>query len=76
VDQLLRDASRRQAIGDAGRAIAQRHSDLPERTAAALLGLAGLPDQSSHSPCGRGAGGGGDTNVASANNPSARSSRE
>jgi len=73
VDQLLCDASRRQAIGDAGRAIAQRHSDLPERTAAALLGLAG---QSSPSPCGRGAAGGGDTSVASANNPSARSSRE
>jgi 3-deoxy-D-manno-octulosonic-acid transferase len=51
VDELLRDATARQAMGDAGRAIVQRHSDLPERTAAALLGLAGL---SSASPCGLG----------------------
>jgi 3-deoxy-D-manno-octulosonic-acid transferase len=46
VDQLLRDTSTRQAIGDAGRAMVERHTDLPERTAAALLNL-------SPSPCGR-----------------------
>jgi 3-deoxy-D-manno-octulosonic-acid transferase len=69
VDELLRDASTRQTIGKAGRAIFQRHSDLPERTAAALLNL-------SPSACGRGEGGGGDASVGRGGTASAQSSRD
>jgi 3-deoxy-D-manno-octulosonic-acid transferase len=39
VDGLLRDPARRQAMGDAASASLQRHGDLPQRTAAALLDL-------------------------------------
>jgi 3-deoxy-D-manno-octulosonic-acid transferase len=39
VDGLLRDPVRRQAMGEAASASLQRHSDLPRRTAAALLDL-------------------------------------
>jgi 3-deoxy-D-manno-octulosonic-acid transferase len=69
VDELLRDASTRQTIGQAGRAIFQRHSDLPERTAAALLNL-------SPSACGRGEGGGGDASVGRGGTASAQSPRD
>jgi hypothetical protein len=69
VDELLRDASTRRTIGQAGRAIFQRHSDLPERTAAALLNL-------SPSACGRGEGGGGDASVGRGGTASAQSPRD
>jgi 3-deoxy-D-manno-octulosonic-acid transferase len=39
VDALLRDPVRRRATGEAARAALQRHSDLPQRTTAALLEL-------------------------------------
>ncbi len=39
VDDLLRDAARRQAMGQAALGAVERHSDLPQRTAAALLTL-------------------------------------
>ena len=39
VDGLLRDPSRRQAMGEAAAAAVQRHGDLPRRTAAALIEL-------------------------------------
>jgi 3-deoxy-D-manno-octulosonic-acid transferase len=39
VDLLLRDPSRRQAMGEAASGAVQRHEDLPHRTAAALLEL-------------------------------------
>ncbi len=38
-DELLRDATRRQAMGQAALSAVERHSDLPRRTAAALLTL-------------------------------------
>jgi 3-deoxy-D-manno-octulosonic-acid transferase len=41
VGQLLRDPSRREAMGSAGLAVVQSHGDLPGRTATALLGLLG-----------------------------------
>jgi 3-deoxy-D-manno-octulosonic-acid transferase len=39
VDALLRDPARRQAMGDAAAAALQHHSDLPSRTAAALVDM-------------------------------------
>jgi 3-deoxy-D-manno-octulosonic-acid transferase len=41
VDGLLRDPVRRQAIGEAAAAAVQRHGELPQRTAAALIELLG-----------------------------------
>ncbi|HEY7581766.1 MAG TPA: 3-deoxy-D-manno-octulosonic acid transferase [Acetobacteraceae bacterium] len=41
VGRLLRDPSRREAMGSAGLTAVQRHGNLPGRTAAALLGLLG-----------------------------------
>jgi 3-deoxy-D-manno-octulosonic-acid transferase len=38
-DELLRDTTRRQAMGQAALSAVERHSDLPRRTAAALLTL-------------------------------------
>ncbi len=39
VDALLRDPARRQSMGDAAAAALQPHSDLPRRTAAALVDM-------------------------------------
>jgi 3-deoxy-D-manno-octulosonic-acid transferase len=43
VDQLLRQRAQRQAMGDAAISAVQCHSDLPRRTADALLSLLGSP---------------------------------